>query len=106
MVTQNLQLAFVANNGKTYPPDSEIGRQMGYITWTPSKLRITLSENKGGELILTQNPTENLGNLDLPQEFTSQITTPKVLFYENLGAKGEEQLKITIREDQMKLRCM
>lgn len=100
MVTQNLQLAFVANNGKTYPPDSEIGRQMGYITWTPSKLRITLSENKGGELILTQNPTENLGNLDLPQEFTSQITTPKVLFYENLGAKGEEQLKITIREDQ------
>lgn len=39
-----IKLAFVANDGNAYAPETEIGKQLGFITWTPSKLRIERAE--------------------------------------------------------------
>lgn len=104
-----ITLAFVANDGNAYAPDTEIGKQLGYITWTPSKLRIERVHKTNEEIKVTlEQQSELLDKSSLPQDiqekYAGKIVTPRVLFYENEDAirtkTFSETIEVTIPKDK------
>lgn len=102
-----IQLAFVANDGNAYAPETEIGQQLSYITWTPSKMRIERMENSDFSISYTVHLSQNstvIDKNDLPEDiqkkYNGKIVAPKVLFYKNDNGKpakeSSETIKVTI----------
>lgn len=84
-----IRLAFVANDGNAYAPETEIGKQLGFITWTPSKLRIERADssdsNQSYNVHLSQDSTiidEKTLPEDIQKKYVGKIVAPRVLFQE------------------------
>lgn len=82
-----IRLAFVANDGNAYAPETEIGKHLGFITWTPSKLRIERADssdsNQSYNVHLSQDSTiidEKTLPEDIQKKYVGKIVAPRVLF--------------------------
>jgi len=102
-------ISFVANDGKAYKSDSKVGKRLGYITWTPSLLRInfnTVDLNIVNEISLEQKCIKSLkieswkrddGTFsDGAKEFFERYSEPKVKFYSKPNLLNEiNSVKVT-----------
>lgn len=89
----NFALSFIGINDNASP-------EAAYITWTPTKFRISRSDSSNSEKITLDQEQLKDTVLEFPKDIDlSKLGVPTLLFYDNnvIGTKGKESFEIQFK---------